>query len=535
MECKKSEKTISIIKPDAEKKEKSMFFTNKIDKITKILKEDLEGNAYEQIGEICQQEIEKNPEFINKLFLKLFAIGGNFKKDPKKQGLLLFQFIRFLVSRKYLPGFTNPYHDKVEQITNLYLEDFKTLLETLLQTENFIIKPKRKSRNDVGYMADNMFFLYRTCIKDYKKRSQIKSQISGYALPIIKQFPSSLHYTCIDFLQYQENAVDELGIALHIAIENEHADNIYSVCSNMINPFDKSDFIYKNGAKILTQTFENIKDFPNALKVLFLKEMLDILGISKYSQQERIASSKNSIKHWQEDNYFELEKKERQHLKKLENSFEQVLKEDWQKAYKKLAVSTKAHKIFTLLTKEYKGCEEVKTITKLLEEAKAFKTKPKKFELNTKPQTMFKDFGFKLWVISELMYRQQIVQPKFSLEAFASEYTKREIDRESDGYEIIPEVQKFFKNLDISKELLEKVETITIDETGLDCPYEDMWPFFDPGSGDELLKVSNKMVEDLELLPNLKKIVGLEVLKPPAKLLKALRDKKIELEESCSN
>ena len=52
------------------------------------------------------------------------------------------------------------------------------------------------------------------------------------------------------------------------------------------------------------------------------------------------------------------------------------------------------------------------------------KNKPRKFNINNKPQ--------------------------FDLEAFIKEYAKREIDAEDDGYEVIPEVKKFFNNLEIA-------------------------------------------------------------------------------------
>jgi hypothetical protein len=140
---------------------------------------------------------------------------------------------------------------------------------------------------------------------------------------------------------------------------------------------------------------------------------------------------------------------------------------------------------------------------------------------------VFKDFGFKLWAIEALMYQQAFVQPKFDLNVFASEYTKREINREDDGYAVIPEVQRYFKNLNLPKEHLATITSIDIDF--LSEVYQQLWPFCDPGCGDELLPVSNKMVEDLDLLPNLKEITGLEWLKPPKKLLKVLEEKQITL------
>lgn len=141
----------------------------------------------------------------------------------------------------------------------------------------------------------------------------------------------------------------------------------------------------------------------------------------------------------------------------------------------------------------------------------------------------------KLLVIEELMYRQKVLKPQFDIHLFAKEYEKREISVEIDGYEIIPEVETYFKNLPISDELLAKVETLR-QSSGLDGGSEfiyHLYPFWDPGSGDKAIPVSNKAIIDLELLPNLKLISGLENSKPTPKLLKALaaRDIKVSTEE----
>lgn len=133
------------------------------------------------------------------------------------------------------------------------------------------------------------------------------------------------------------------------------------------------------------------------------------------------------------------------------------------------------------------------------------------------------------------MYQQKVRTPQFDIHLFAKEYEKREISVEIDGYEIIPEVETYFKNLPISDELLAKVETLH-QSSGLDGGPEfiyHLYPFWDPGSGDEAIPVSNKAITDLELLPNLKSISGLENSKPSPKLLKALavRDIKVSTEE----
>jgi len=131
------------------------------------------------------------------------------------------------------------------------------------------------------------------------------------------------------------------------------------------------------------------------------------------------------------------------------------------------------------------------------------------------------------------MYNQEVLHPKFDVRVFSKEYIEREIDVEDDGYAVIPEVKKYFKNLDIPKELLEKVTTLYQDSGfggGSEFIYE-LFPFWDPGCGDEVFKVSTKMLDDISLLPNLKKIIGIENSEPTKQLINKLKTMDITLEE----
>jgi hypothetical protein len=47
------------------------------------------------------------------------------------------------------------------------------------------------------------------------------------------------------------------------------------------------------------------------------------------------------------------------------------------------------------------------------------------------------------------MYNQKLLEPEFSIEEFVESYEKREIDIEEEGYDSIPEVLDYFRNLDI--------------------------------------------------------------------------------------
>ncbi|EKM98847.1 hypothetical protein MXAZACID_13446 [Acidocella sp. MX-AZ02] len=195
-----------------------------------------------------------------------------------------------------------------------------------------------------------------------------------------------------------------------------------------------------------------------------------------------------------------------------------------------LAVSTAARRaVKTICAKLPAKCRpELQT---LLGEADAWARRPKRFPMPAPAENRFRDFGLKLLVIEELMYRQKRLLPVFDLASFAAEYTKREISVEEDGYAIIPEVARYFKNLPIPEDALACVETLH-QSSGLDGGARVMaqlFPFWDPGSGDEPIAVSAKAIEDLALLPNLTRISGLENSRPSQRLLRALRDKGVAL------
>ena len=129
------------------------------------------------------------------------------------------------------------------------------------------------------------------------------------------------------------------------------------------------------------------------------------------------------------------------------------------------------------------------------------------------------------------MYRQKILTPAFDIHEFAKEYDKREIDIETDGYNIIPEAKKYFQNLDIPNELLVKVETLH-QSSGIDGGSRFMYqifPFWDPGVGDDVVRITNKAIDDFALLPSLRRFSGLENSKPSPKLLKSLKDKGVQV------
>ncbi|WP_375580434.1 hypothetical protein ABWH96_05195 [Marivirga tractuosa] len=112
----------------------------------------------------------------------------------------------------------------------------------------------------------------------------------------------------------------------------------------------------------------------------------------------------------------------------------------------------------------------------------------------------FKDFNFKLSVIQELMYFQEVLKPKFDLYEFVDWYQERRIDIEKEGYDFIPEVTRYFQELPIPKSLAKYVTNLSQD--GSDDIYFSMLRFHD-GEGDEF---DIESAEDAKHFPNLKKV-----------------------------
>ena len=184
-----------------------------------------------------------------------------------------------------------------------------------------------------------------------------------------------------------------------------------------------------------------------------------------------------------------------------------------------------------LLADSLPGSPAAETICTLLSEAESSPKAVGTYNLNQIPSVPFADIGLKIAVIDELMYRRDLLKPRLLLDTFVKEYEGRRIDREADGYAVIPEILEYFERLDIPQHLLNEVGELYIDG-GLDggsALYEEMFPFFDPGCGDELLPIGKQAVANLAYLPNLRRIIGLENCNPPPELIRALQEAGVEI------
>lgn len=115
-------------------------------------------------------------------------------------------------------------------------------------------------------------------------------------------------------------------------------------------------------------------------------------------------------------------------------------------------------------------------------------------------QIAFSDFGFKLSIIQELMYNKELLEPKFDLSEFIEWYDKRKIDIEKEGYEPIPEVTQYFKDLPIPKKLATEITEIYQD--GGNEIYLNLLRFAE--GWEEYWDIESS--EDVKNFPNLKKV-----------------------------
>ncbi|MCP4180705.1 MAG: hypothetical protein GY756_23340 [bacterium] len=122
----------------------------------------------------------------------------------------------------------------------------------------------------------------------------------------------------------------------------------------------------------------------------------------------------------------------------------------------------------------------------------------------------FKDFNFKLAVLEILMYEKELIKPKFDLYEFVERYSEREIDIEDEGYDFIPEVNEYFKNLQIDKKFASQI--IEIDQDGNEI-HSQLICFWN-GEDD---RFNIQSAEDAEKFSNLKKVTLFYEDKPVVK------------------
>ncbi len=138
----------------------------------------------------------------------------------------------------------------------------------------------------------------------------------------------------------------------------------------------------------------------------------------------------------------------------------------------------------------------------------------------------FKNLNFKLAIIQELMYVQEILKPKFDVYEFCKEYTRKEIIPDDYFDEMIPEVKKWFKDLPIPASMADKITELYFD--GGNEIYAQLIPQWD--GEDNIYDIKSLNEEELTQFPNLKKIDGTAIF-ISEKTKKILKNKGIEIVE----
>ncbi|MFE5240972.1 MULTISPECIES: DUF6892 domain-containing protein [unclassified Streptomyces] len=124
--------------------------------------------------------------------------------------------------------------------------------------------------------------------------------------------------------------------------------------------------------------------------------------------------------------------------------------------------------------------------------------------------TAFRDFNFKLLVVEQLMYWDKTLTPAFSMaehmRARGVEDLHEYVEEKGLEYTVLDEARTYFEQLEIPAELLATVEELTFDgghQVFIECA-----PVWD--GEDDLFDV--RSLDDLELVPNLKRFTGAKAL-----------------------
>ncbi len=132
------------------------------------------------------------------------------------------------------------------------------------------------------------------------------------------------------------------------------------------------------------------------------------------------------------------------------------------------------------------------------------------------PVLSFHDFNFKLAVIQELMYDQEVIKPYFDIYDYL-EFKKSRANTETEKN--IRAAVKFFEEYEIPQRFAEKIEEITMD--GGNEIYMNIAPLWD--GEDDRFDLKKLNADDVKQFPNLKKMTvltsNIEKLKEEGKML----------------
>lgn len=514
-----------------------------------VAPDDPEGRKAVRVAwaELIKGDRDTIPRLYDVYFASVARLLGRPVADGALEGLDAYRFVLTFASGSYLRGGKPEAWNVLERRH----PEHRALIEAAQQhpDDRFTDTPLPSSTGTWGDIAGAMLELYEWHAPYTGEAEQLQAEVASLVPTHFRAFPAQDQFVLVKLLAVHPEAVREVSELIRFyLLERQQADEgpMGILAADMLGfHARKDDVLHVRSPEIFAQVLRDIEQWPDATVDAFVEGFvchpLRIETVTREGAAEAkrrsILGVRNSIDpsrghasdgEWAQQHLASLERE----LALIEGDFEAWQTQRRRAAVQRIAVSAGTRKALTIVAGRLPADQGTR-VTALLEEAAEYRSRPKRFPLPAPKDNRFKDFGLKLLVVEELMYRQRVLEPRFDIYEFVQEYDKREISVDKDGYAIIPEVERYFRNLPISDELLARVESLH-QSSGLDGGSEfltHLFPFWDPGSGDEVIPVTNKAVADLELLPNLARISGLENSEPSAKLRKSLTGRGIELVE----
>lgn len=420
------------------------------------------------------------------------------------------------------------------------------LLEAALAHDDvrFCEAPSRLSTGTFSDVVASMLELYRWHTDHTDTSASLRADAAAHVLTYFRTFPDADRFIVAGLLEFSRDVVADTAELLRFYLLEHTASEgpVRSVALDLIGAHArKGDPLHDESAAIFTRLLTDSAQWPAATASrfvdLFVRYPLrlstvtqdDAAGKVRQAIAAQLATAERKQAAGVTDADFDVSGHTRE-LDLITNDFASWQDRRHRRALQQLSGSAGSRKALTAAARRLPDAEAA-FVQRLLSDVAEHRNRPKRFPIAAPANNQFADFGLKLLVIEELMYRQQVLTPRFDLAEFAQEYDKREINAEKDGYAIVPEVQRYFRNLAIPADLLAQVRTLH-QSSGLDGGAEIMthlFPFWDPGMGDDAIAVTAKAVRDLPLLPNLTRISGLENSRPNRTLVKALHDRGVEM------
>lgn len=462
-----------------------------------------------------------------------------------------YQFIVAFSSSDYLASWGGK-HAAQERLIREHAHHLELIQKALAVADyTFTEKPLGGNTGKWGDIVAAMMSIYSQHLGVDETSTDLRSQVATFAYRFFRAFPDQSQIFITSYLakgpEPFRHTVDLLRFYL-LERQDKEGGAREMLAGDMLGIYaEKSDFFHKNAAAILKELTADIATWPESTVSTFVETMLlKPLNLNPLSYQQALDIKRSEVERRvqliaklganatseRKDDLLRYLQDGKAELAKIEDSFEEWDRKRKAPGLQRISVSTTTRKALKLMVERLPAPQRI-LIEELLEQAAEIASRPKKLAIAKPSENQFADVGLKLLVIEELMYKQRVLTPVFDVHEFAREFDKREISVESDGYEVIPEVLQYFRNLPIPAELLAKVEKLHQSsglDGGADIVYQ-IHPFWDPGVGDGPFKITRKAITDLVLLPNLRQISGLENSKPSRELLKALEERGIGLIE----